>query len=156
MHSAACLAGMAFNAASLGLNHGMAHALGARFHIPHGRANALVLPAVIAFNAGLGPVGSGRPELSSAARGYAKIARILGLQGNCPELGTRALIHWVKFMLAEMGMPGRVSETGKCTEGEYMAAVEDMAAAAVADNCTEGNPVPAGREDVAALFRAIW
>ena len=156
MHSAACLAGMAFNASSLGLNHGMAHALGARFHIPHGRANAIVLPAVIAFNAGMGEAGSGRPELSPAARGYAKIARILGLQGGCPELGTRALVHWVRFMRDEMGVPGRVSQAAKCGEDEYMAAVPEMAAAAVADNCTEGNPVPASREDVAALFRSIW
>lgn len=156
MHSAACLAGMAFNAAGLGLNHGMAHAMGARFHIPHGRANALVLPAVMAYNAGLGPAGSGRPALSSAARGYAKTAAILGLQSGCPELGTRSLIHWVKFMREEMGIPGRVRDLGKVSEGEWEAAIPEMSAAAVADRCTEGNPVPPSREDVAALYRASW
>ena len=156
MHSAACLAGMAFNSSALGLNHGMAHAMGARCHVPHGRANAIVLPAVIAFNAGIGPVASVRPELSPAARGYAKAARILGFQAACAETGARALIHWVRFMRDEMGMPSGISALGKVSQADWEAAIPDLAAAAAADFCTEGNPVPASREDIAALYRAIW
>ena len=53
MHIAACLAGLAFNSASLGLNHGMAHQLGANFHIPHGRANSILLPYIIEYNSGI-------------------------------------------------------------------------------------------------------
>ena len=69
MHSASCLAGMAFNDAGLGLNHGIAHALGAKFHIPHGRANALVLPHVIRYNAHLRACFGDHP--TEAARRYA-------------------------------------------------------------------------------------
>jgi acetaldehyde dehydrogenase / alcohol dehydrogenase len=51
MHNAACIAAMAFSNASVGVNHALAHAFGAHFHVAHGRANALMLPHVIAYNA---------------------------------------------------------------------------------------------------------
>ena len=53
MHNAACIAAIAFSNASVGVNHALAHAFGARFGVAHGRANALMLPHVIAYNAGV-------------------------------------------------------------------------------------------------------
>ena len=70
MHNASCLAGLAFNNAGLGLNHSMAHALGAQFHIPHGKANAVLLPYVMGFNAGC------FDNLTEYAKDYGRIARL--------------------------------------------------------------------------------
>lgn len=156
MHNASCLAGMAFNASSLGLNHGMAHALGARFHLPHGRANAMILPLVIGFNSG---VCAQTRECSSGCRavsGYVAAARLLGLQTHDAVTAVRALVRWVEFMLAEMGMPKGVSATGVCSESEYRAAIPAMTDAALADHCTAGNPRDATADDVRRLYEALW
>ena len=77
---ASCMAGMAFNAAGLGVCHALAHALGGRFHLPHGRLNALLLPQVILFNA----------QDPRAAEGYSRLASSaawLGIPGagRCPD-----------------------------------------------------------------------
>ena len=156
MHSASCLAGLAFNAASLGLNHGMAHALGGKFHIPHGRANAIVLPHVIEFNADLAPQSSARCEGSRAAHRYLGVARILGLQTLCPSMGIRALVNWTRFMMTEMKMPTSISQTNVCSEAEYRDAIPAMAEAALKDRCTEGNPRNATLEDVTQLYLKMW
>ncbi len=153
MHSASCLAGLAFNTASLGLNHGMAHALGARFHIPHGRANALLLARVIEFNSGVRPGGT---VCERTVRRYAGVARLLGLQGTDAVTTVHALMHWVDFMMSEMGMPRSVSQTGVCSEAEYRAAIPAMTEAALADHCTAGNPRDASAEDVRAIYERLW
>ena len=67
VHNASCMAGIAFANAGLGLNHAMAHTLGAKFHIAHGRANAILLPYVMSFNAGC------TTALTATARRYAEI-----------------------------------------------------------------------------------
>ena len=81
MHVASCLAGLAFNSTSLGLNHGMAHQLGAMFHIPHGRANAMLLPHIIEFNSDINKHSRSRKEYLPAVKKYSTILviHILGL-----------------------------------------------------------------------------
>lgn len=156
MHSASCLAGQAFTSASLGLNHGMAHALGARFHIPHGRANAMLLAHVIEYNSGIGADGRACPACGRTAERYTDAARRLGLQSLNAVTAVRALVHWVGFMLQEMRMPQSVSQAGVCSESEYRAAIPAMTEAAMADRCTAGNPKDASAEDVRAIYEKLW
>ena len=157
IHIASCLAGLAFNSASLGLNHGMAHQLGARFHIPHGRANAILLPYIIEFNSGVALISRSQKEYPSCVRKYCNLARILGVS-NMNEVTTiRALISYLHFLNAEMGIPAKVSEAcPKLTETEYLAALDDMATAALADGCTATNPRTPSHEEVVEIFKKIW
>ena len=76
MHDASCLAGIAFTNAGLGLVHGMAHTFGAHFHVPHGKANAILLPYVMGFNAGCYD-----SQLTDVAKKYARISRLLRIEG---------------------------------------------------------------------------
>ena len=157
MHIASCLAGLAFNSASLGLNHGMAHQLGAHFHIPHGRANAILLPYIIEFNSGITLINRSQREYPSCVRKYCNLARILGVS-NMNEVTTiRALISYLHFLNAEMGIPSKVSEAcPKLSEAEYLAAISAMADAALADGCTSTNPRTPTKDEVMEIYKKIW
>jgi alcohol dehydrogenase class IV len=135
----------------------MAHQLGARFHIPHGRANAILLPYIIEYNSGVALISRSQKEYPSCVRKYCNLARILGVS-NMNEVTTiRALISYLHFLNAEMGIPAKVSEAcPKLTETEYLAALDDMAAAALVDNCTATNPRTPSKEDVIEIFKKIW
>lgn len=152
MHSASCLAGMAFNDAGLGLNHGIAHALGAKFHIPHGRANALVLPHVIRYNAHLRACFGDHP--TEAARRYADMALKLGLPHDNVRIAVEALIDEIKFMMRRMERPATLWDAG-VTRSDFEAAKEDLIKAALNDACTATNPRKATPEDVAMLLGKI-
>lgn len=156
MHIASCLAGLAFNSASLGLNHGMAHQLGAVFHIPHGRANAILLPHIIEYNSRIDKRSRSSKEYAPCVQKYCNMARILGVN-NLNEVTTiRAFVAYIQFMCHEMGIPAHVSEFGSISEGEYMAAVEQMAEGALADGCTATNPRVPTKQEVMDIYRAVW
>ena len=156
MHTASTLAGLAFNSAGLGLNHGMAHQLGAHFHIPHGAANAMLLPHVIEYNSEISARTKSRKEYSHATRCYATIARVLGLQNFNIITTVRALVNWTQFMMKEMDMDLSMSDTGKCTKEEYEALIPVMAEGALKDSCTADNPRTPTKEEVEQLYRDLW
>lgn len=156
MHAASCLAGLAFNSASLGLNHGMAHQLGSNFHIPHGRANAMLLPHIIEFNANINKHSRSQKEYLPAVKKYATVANNLGLSSYNKIMSVRSLVNWTQFMLKEMDIPLSISQMGNITEEEYMAAIPAMADAALADGCTATNPRPVTRADVIQIYRDLW
>ena len=155
MHVASCLAGLAFNSASLGLNHGIAHALGARFHIPHGRANAIVLPHVIEFNSDINKHSKSKKEYPKCVEKYCNVAKLLGVN-NFNEITTiRALVGWIQFMNKEMNIPLSVSQCG-VDKHEYMNAVEGMAEKAIADSCTATNPRVPTKSDVCLILEHMY
>ena len=156
MHVASCLAGLAFNASSLGLNHGMAHQLGSHFHIPHGRANAMLLPHIIEYNSDINKYSRSKTDYPKHVRKYATVARTLGLQNFNIVTTVRALSNWTQFMMKEMDMPLSISETGLCTKEEYFEQIPAMVRAALEDACTATNPRTPTAEDVTRLYAELW
>lgn len=145
MHNASCLAGIAFNNAGLGLNHGMAHALGAKFHIPHGMANAILLPYVIGFNAGC------FDQLNDNAKSYARIARLIRVDSESIRTSALNLIRVIKKTNEQLNIPRSLKEMN-IDEEEFRKAVPDMAKAALNDRCTSTNPRKCTVEEIEKIY----
>ncbi|WP_346910565.1 1-propanol dehydrogenase PduQ [Faecalicatena orotica] len=156
MHSASCLAGLAFNSASLGINHSMAHQLGATFHIPHGRANAMLLPHIIEFNSDINKHSKSRTEYLPAVKRYSTVAQLLGLSSYNKIMTVRSLVNWVQFMLKEMDIPLSISQMGKIEKEDYFNAIDRMADAALADACTPTNPRVPRKADIVQIYKDLW
>ena len=152
MHRASCLAGMSFSLVNLGLNHGIAHALGAIFHIPHGRANALVLPYVIAFNADVAREGA--KHSNDSAKKYQKVARIVGLPASTPKVGVSNLIAEINRLLKYMDRPMCITDCGVTLE-EFEANRQEIIRRALADACTVANPRKVAAEDISKILDNI-
>lgn len=153
LHNASCMAGIAFNEAGLGLNHSMAHALGGRFHIPHGRSNALLLPHVIAYNAGL--MGNEGDESLRARERYAEVAQMLSLPAANPRVGAYNLIGKVRGLLETLSFPKGIAGTG-LERREFEEALPGLSRAALEDRCTGANPVPVTLEQIEAIYRRAY
>ena len=141
MHNASCMAGMAFANAFLGINHSLAHKLGSEFHIPHGRANAVLLPYIIRYNATKPTKFSAFPKYKSfvADKKYAEIAKYIGLKANTTEEGVNNLIDAINKLLVELNIPKTIAECG-VSEKDFMASVDKLALDAFDDQCTPANP----------------
>lgn len=148
MHNASCMAGLAFNSAGLGLCHGIAHAIGAKFHIPHGRANAMVLPHVVRFNAQIDNNRLGRTDdYSVTARKYQRVARILDLPAANVHIGVNNLIREIEKLSKGMSIPATLKEAGIELK-DFDAQREELVKLALADATTRTNPLKVTAEDV--------
>ena len=156
MHIAACLAGLAFNSASLGLNHGMAHQLGAVFHIPHGRANAMLLPWIIEYNSNIDTSSRSRQVYEPHVRKYCNIASHLGLHGSNEVMTIHSLANYMRFMCDEMKIPMHLSEILSISREEYESKLSEMADAALVDGCTATNPRIPTKDEVIAIYKKLW
>ncbi len=141
MHNASCIAGMAFTNAFLGINHSLAHKLGGEYHIPHGRANAILLPHVIAYNAQTPTKFAIFPKYGKfvADERYAQISRYLGFGGTTKEEQVASLIREVKSLMKDLGIPMTIAETG-VDEKEFISKLEGLSERAFEDQCTTANP----------------
>jgi len=153
MHNASCIAGVAFTNASLGLNHGMAHILGGKFHVPHGRTNAILLPYVIEYNADLGDYTS--RNFTRAAERYAQIAKLLGLPASNVRLGVKSLVNAIKNLSKSFKLPSCIKETG-VKEEDFKKELKSLAEAAIADRCTATNPRIPEAHEVEKLFERVY
>ncbi len=153
MANAATIAGLAFSNAFLGLNHALAHAVGARFGIAHGRANAIFLPHVLRYNASLPTKFMPAPGYSAyvAPEKYAQIAWILGISGKSEKTRRDRLFARVDELLLAVDEPLSLSAAG-VPRAAFDAALAELAKAAFSDPSIRTNPrIPLLREIVSLL-----
>lgn len=134
------IAAQAFSNVGLGLVHGMAHPLGALFDVPHGVANALLLPTIMEFNMPL------------CIEKYGVIARAMGVDttGMTAEQAAQAAVDAVKALSVRVGIPQHLSEIG--IKEEHIPA---LAAQAIADVCTPGNPRDVTEAEIIELYKKV-
>ena len=157
MHNASCIAGMAFTNAFLGINHSLAHKLGAEYHIPHGRSNAILLPHVIAYNAQRPTKYAIFPKYGKfvADERYAQIARYLGFGGQTKEEQIAALIREVNKLMDDLGMPKTIAATG-VDEKKFIDGLPTLAERAFDDQCTTANPRYPLVKELVEIYRKAY
>ena len=142
IHKAATMAGMAFSSAGLGLCHALSHALGGLFHIPHGRLNAIFLPAVVDYNK------------QAAASQYAAVARAAGLGGTVDTVSVRNLRNGLCKLRSRLNLPGTLAQAG-VSPTELSQHREKVIQAALADPCCSTNPVPVDKAGILEILRQV-
>ncbi len=134
------IAGMGFSNVGLGIVHSMAHALGAVYDTPHGVANAILLPTVMAYNA------------DATGEKYREIARAMGVEGvddMTQEEYRKAAVDAVAKLSSDVGIPKDLKAIVKDEDVQF------LAESAVADACAPGNPKDASLEDIMALYQSL-
>ncbi len=138
-----CMAGMAFNNSGLGIAHSLAHTLGGHFHIPHGLANAVLLPFVIKYNS------------FDVGVHYREIASLLHLPASSVEEGVASLTRAIRDLNASMEIPNQIRFL-KVEEHSFREHLDVMASNALQDICTQGNPRKPSKEDLLNLLEQAW
>lgn len=153
LHNASCLAGMAFNAAGLGITHSLAHAVGGKLHISHGRSNAIILPYVIEYNADLNK-DTLKCEYNIAAKKYQRLAKLLKLHAPNVYIGVNNLIRSIVELQKTLMIPKTLKEQG-ADMNLAQASIDEIVTAALNDICTTANPREATSEDLLKLLDEI-
>ncbi|PLS02829.1 bifunctional acetaldehyde-CoA/alcohol dehydrogenase [Neobacillus cucumis] len=157
MHNASTIAGMAFANSFLGINHSLAHALGAEFNISHGRANAILLPHVIRYNASKPNKFMTYPKYEHfiADERYAEIARMLGLPAHTIEEGINSLVKAVIALAQELDIPMSIQCNGVKKE-EFETKLAHLAETAFDDQDTIANPKQPFISELAEIYQQAY
>ena len=157
MHNASCIAGMAFANAFLGMNHSMAHKIGGEFHVPHGRANAILLPFTIRYNGSQPTKISTWPKYNyfQAAERYAELARLLGLPAKTTEEGVESYAKACGELAKRVGIAMNFKSQG-LDEQKYMDSLEKLSYLAFEDQCSPANPRVPLVSDIKEILKAAY
>ena len=141
MHNASTIAGMAFSNAFLGINHSMAHKIGGKYHVPHGRANAILLPHVIRYNGTRPQKTATWPKYNyyKADLKYQEIARTLGLPCATPAEGVESFARACHELAVNVGIKMSFKEQG-LDEKTFIDGRKELAMLSFEDQCTPANP----------------
>ncbi|WP_212647155.1 1-propanol dehydrogenase PduQ [Candidatus Enterococcus clewellii] len=150
VHNASSMAGIAFTNAGLGITHSLSHAVGGKFHIAHGRCNALLLEAVIEYNAEL----QGAAD-TLAAEKYAKLAKILNLPARTTREGVVSYIDAIKGLKKELGIESGFREL-LTDQNVYEESLTYMTEAAAIDRCTPTNPRIPSISDLRDIYTKVY
>jgi len=157
MHNASTMAGMAFANAFLGMNHSLAHKIGAVFHTPHGRANAILLPHVIRYNGTVPQKLSTWPKYEhyNADEKYQTVARLLGLKAKTVEEGVESLAKAVMDLGKEVGIKMNFCDQN-IAEEDWNKKLKDIAFMAFEDQCSPANPRVPMVEDMIEILKKAY
>ena len=157
MHNASCLAGMAFANAFLGMNHSMAHKVGGEFHVPHGRANAILLPFTIRYNGTQPDKISTWPKYNyyKAAERYAELARLLGLPAKTVEEGVESYAKACGELGMRLGIQMNFQSQG-LDEKAWLDSLDKLAFLAYEDQCSPVNPRVPLIEDMKQILKDAY
>ncbi len=142
LHTAATMAGMAFSQAGLGVCHALAHSLGGVYHVPHGRLNAILLPAVLEQNA------------ESAGEKYAQLARAAGLGGSAEKMAVRNLKNAIVGLRKKLQLPQNLAQVG-ITAAQLGRDREKILETVLADPCCRSNPAAVTKEMVLEILSQV-
>ena len=158
MHNASAMAGMAFANAFLGMNHSMAHKVGAEFHVPHGLANAILLPYTIRYN-GTKPEKPGiwpKYKYYNADERYCELAKAVGIEFSTVEEGVEKFAEAVTNLGKDVGIAMNFKSLNYLNEKDWMAAVEKLSYLAYEDQCSPANPRIPMVKDMQNILREAW
>ena len=142
MANASCMAGLAFANAFLGLNHSLAHKLGAFHHLPHGIANALVLLNVMRYNSAEVPTKMGtfpQYQYPHALQRYAEIGRSVGLTGKNDQEVFEKLLAKLDELMRTIEIKPNIKDYN-VDEKHFLDTLDEMSEQAFNDQCTGANP----------------